>query len=183
MWLLPEPGGPNSSRLAPFASQASPEASAMTRALLSIGTWAKSKLSSVLSGGRRASARLSPRSAKLACSSRSMQVSSVSVITPARNSATSFTRHISFATPPSSVSQNLTRPRQPPTILHALLGRKLLTSPEHSLPTAILGRCWVRTPARRGAGRRLRIVAIRHRCPWSVQVRCRPAQIVQLPRL
>ena len=51
-------GGPNSSRLVALSNQVSPAASAMTRALLSIGTTEKSKLSSVLLGSRRASARL-----------------------------------------------------------------------------------------------------------------------------
>src|SRR6476646_1263160 len=42
-WLLPPPGGPNSKRLAPFSSQLSPAVSAMTWALLTIGTASKSK--------------------------------------------------------------------------------------------------------------------------------------------
>jgi hypothetical protein len=42
--LLPAPGGPNNSRLVALSSQVSPAASAMTRALLSIGTTEKSKL-------------------------------------------------------------------------------------------------------------------------------------------
>ena len=37
-WLLPPPGGPNRSRLAPFSSQVSPAAMAMTWALEIIGT-------------------------------------------------------------------------------------------------------------------------------------------------
>ena len=46
---------------------------------------------------------LSPRSAKPASSPRSMRATSVSVVTPGRSSATSFTRHTSFGTsPPSS---------------------------------------------------------------------------------
>ncbi len=49
-WLLPPPGGPNSSRLAPFSSQLSPAASAMTWALEIIGTASKSKVSRVLPG-------------------------------------------------------------------------------------------------------------------------------------
>ena len=52
---------------------------------------------------RFASSSRSPSSAKPASSSRSMQASSVSVVTPGCSSATSFTRHTSFATrPPSS---------------------------------------------------------------------------------
>src|SRR5215472_14860802 len=57
-WLFPAPGGPNSNKLVALSSQVSPAARAMTRALLSIGTTEKSKLSSVLPGSRRASARL-----------------------------------------------------------------------------------------------------------------------------
>jgi hypothetical protein len=50
-----------------------------------------------------ASSSLSPRSAKPASSPRSMRATSVSVVTPGRSSATSFTRHTSFGTsPPSS---------------------------------------------------------------------------------
>src|SRR5271165_6166370 len=56
-WLLPPPGGPNNSKLAPLFSQASPAASAMTWALLTTGTASKSKVSRVLPGGSRASAR------------------------------------------------------------------------------------------------------------------------------
>ena len=56
-WLLPPPGGPNASRLAPFLSQLSPAASAMTWALQTIGTASKSKLSRVLPGGSLASSR------------------------------------------------------------------------------------------------------------------------------
>jgi hypothetical protein len=37
-WLLPAPGGPNNKRLAPFSSQPSPAVSAITCALLTIGT-------------------------------------------------------------------------------------------------------------------------------------------------
>ena len=57
-WLLPVPGGPNRRRLVALSSQVSPAASAMTRALLNIGTTEKSKLSRVLPGSKRASARL-----------------------------------------------------------------------------------------------------------------------------
>ena len=56
-WLLPPPGGSNSNRLAPVFSQASPAETALTCALEIIGTASKSKLSSVLPGGRRASTR------------------------------------------------------------------------------------------------------------------------------
>src|SRR6267378_1470691 len=56
-WLLPPPGGPNNSKLAPLFSQASPAASAMTCALLTTGTASKSKVSRVFPGGSRASAR------------------------------------------------------------------------------------------------------------------------------
>src|SRR5271165_6825894 len=56
-WLLPPPGGPNNSKLAPLFSQASPAANAMTWALLITGTASKSKLSRVFPGGNRASAR------------------------------------------------------------------------------------------------------------------------------
>jgi len=42
-----------------------------------------------------ASARLSPSPARLICWSRSMQASSVSVVTPEGRSATNFTRHTS----------------------------------------------------------------------------------------
>src|SRR5256885_11071317 len=56
-WLLPPPGGPNNSKLAPLFSHASPAASAMTWALLTTGTTSKSKVSRVLPGGSRASAR------------------------------------------------------------------------------------------------------------------------------
>jgi hypothetical protein len=42
LWLLPVPGGPNSRRLVALSSQVSPAASAMTRALLNIGTTEKS---------------------------------------------------------------------------------------------------------------------------------------------
>src|SRR5207253_1295560 len=55
-WLLPPPGGPNNSKLAPLFNQASPAASAMTCALLTTGTASKSKVSRVLPGGSRASA-------------------------------------------------------------------------------------------------------------------------------
>jgi hypothetical protein len=44
------------------------------------------------------SASRSPRSAKPACSSRSMRATSVSVRTPGRSSATNFTRHTCFGT-------------------------------------------------------------------------------------
>ena len=54
---LPPPGGPNSSRLAPFSSQPSPAHSAITCALETIGTASKSKVSRVLPGGSLASAR------------------------------------------------------------------------------------------------------------------------------
>jgi hypothetical protein len=37
-WLLPAPGGTNNKRLAPFSSQPSPAVSAITCALLTIGT-------------------------------------------------------------------------------------------------------------------------------------------------
>src|SRR6185369_16405255 len=57
-WLLPPPGGPNSRRLAPFSSQLSPAVSAITCALLTMGTASKSKLASVLPMGSRASARV-----------------------------------------------------------------------------------------------------------------------------
>jgi hypothetical protein len=56
-WLLPPPGGPNSSTLAPFFNQASPAASAMICAFETIGTLSKSKVASVLPIGNRASAR------------------------------------------------------------------------------------------------------------------------------
>src|SRR6266403_1629293 len=56
-WLLPPPGGPNNSKLAPLFSQASPAASAITWALLTTGTASKSKLSRVFPSGNRASAR------------------------------------------------------------------------------------------------------------------------------
>ena len=49
-WLLPPPGGPKRSRLAPFSSQASPAAIAMIWALEIIGTASKSKVSRVLPG-------------------------------------------------------------------------------------------------------------------------------------
>jgi hypothetical protein len=50
-------GRPNNKRLAPFSSQLSPAVSAVTCALLTIGTASKSKLVSVLPTGSRASAR------------------------------------------------------------------------------------------------------------------------------
>src|SRR5262245_11202381 len=56
-WLLPPPGGPNRSRLAPLPSQPSPAASAVTCALEIIGTASKSKLSKVFPAGSRASTR------------------------------------------------------------------------------------------------------------------------------
>ena len=56
-WLLPPPGGPNISTLAPLASQLSPAAMAVTCALDIIGTASKAKLSRVFPGGRWASAR------------------------------------------------------------------------------------------------------------------------------
>ena len=49
-WLLPTPGGPKTRTLAPFSSQASPSASAMTCAFETVGTAAKSKLAELLSG-------------------------------------------------------------------------------------------------------------------------------------
>jgi len=55
---------------------------------------------------RFASSSRSPRSAKPTSSSRSMQASSVSVVTPGCRSATSFTRHFNFAT-------RLPSPREP----------------------------------------------------------------------
>jgi hypothetical protein len=56
-WLFPAPGGPNRIRLAPCSSQLSPAASAISCALLIIGTASKSKLSRVSPTGSRASAR------------------------------------------------------------------------------------------------------------------------------
>ena len=56
-WLLPAPGGPKSSKLAPLSSQLSPAASAISCALETTGTASKSKLSKVLPMGKRASAR------------------------------------------------------------------------------------------------------------------------------
>ena len=71
-WLLPPPGGPNNKRLAPFSSQLSPAVSAITCALLTIGTALKSKVSNVLPVGNLAPARCRsmrrrPRSA-ISCS-------------------------------------------------------------------------------------------------------------------
>jgi hypothetical protein len=51
------PGGPKASKLWPLLNQASPSARAMIRALPSDGTRVKSKVSRVLPGGNRASAR------------------------------------------------------------------------------------------------------------------------------
>jgi len=56
-WLLPPPGGPKQQEIGPFSSQLSPEVSAITCALLTIGTTSKSKLSKVFPTGSRASAR------------------------------------------------------------------------------------------------------------------------------
>ena len=47
-WLLPAPGGPKMRQLAPWLSQASPAASALTWAFEIIGTTLKSKEASVL---------------------------------------------------------------------------------------------------------------------------------------
>ena len=49
-WLLPAPGGPNTRQLAPWLSQPSPAASAMTWAFASIGTALKSKEARLLPG-------------------------------------------------------------------------------------------------------------------------------------
>src|SRR5580698_8554279 len=54
---FPEPLGPNNRIVPPRSIHPSPVASAATWARLSIGTAAKSKLSRVLPGGRRASIR------------------------------------------------------------------------------------------------------------------------------
>lgn len=56
-WLFPPPGGPNNRMLAPFVSQLSPAAIAITWALETMGTASKAKLSRVFPGGRCASAR------------------------------------------------------------------------------------------------------------------------------
>ena len=71
---------------------------------------------------RFASASRSPSSARPASSSRSMRATSVSVVTPGSRSATSFTRHTSFATssPSSREPGTYPEPPQPPTGLHAL---------------------------------------------------------------
>src|SRR5690606_29454419 len=45
-WLLPTPGGPNSSTLAPRSSHSCPSASAITCAFETLGTAANSKLES-----------------------------------------------------------------------------------------------------------------------------------------
>ena len=47
---MPPPGGPKTSRLAPFSSQLSPATSAMTWALETIGTASKSKAVEGLAG-------------------------------------------------------------------------------------------------------------------------------------
>ena len=77
-WLLPTPGGPNSNTLAPRSSHSVPSASAMTCAFDTLGTAAKSKLDSRLSGlsadsARWRSMRRASRSADLVLEQRLQQ--------------------------------------------------------------------------------------------------------------
>src|SRR3954471_10540864 len=65
---LPPPGGPNNKRLAPCSSQLSPAVSAITCALLTIGTASKSKLASRLADGQSCFGKLTLDAATTAIS-------------------------------------------------------------------------------------------------------------------
>ena len=85
-----------------------PQATHVRRRSPAIVTCAGTISAWIAAVSRFASARRSPRSARPACSSRSMRATSTSVVSPASNSVTSLTRHTNFVT--SSPS-----PREPKT--------------------------------------------------------------------